>query len=242
MVVTFDDGFYDFAHNAVPVLSEFGYPCTVYVTTHYSNYRVPITNLILDYLLWKSEKTVIRLPEFGFTGEMPLRTFADRQAVLGRIKALLERNELGTVARDEAACILALRLGVNYGEILKVRMLQILCPEKVSRVAQAGVDVQLHTHRHRLPIDETLVRREIEDNRRRIVELTGRVAVHFCYPSGCYSPEYVPWLRACGVESATTCDRGFARRNSDVMRLPRVLDDSRISDVRFEAIVNGLLV
>ena len=41
--------------------------------------------------------------------------------------------------------------------------------------------------------------REIRDNRDRIRDFTGHEAVHFCYPSGDYAPEFLPWLRELGV-------------------------------------------
>src|SRR5579862_8925819 len=53
VVLTFDDGFYDFYAHAFPALREFEYPCTVYLTTWYTRHRVPIFNLVVNYLLWK---------------------------------------------------------------------------------------------------------------------------------------------------------------------------------------------
>ena len=56
VVITFDDGFYDFLKFGVPLLQEFSMPSTLYLTTHYCDYRLPIVNLALDYILWKSQK------------------------------------------------------------------------------------------------------------------------------------------------------------------------------------------
>ena len=50
----------------------------------------------------------------------------------------------------------------------------LMNPQEISEIAKDGVDVQLHTHRHRTPDDEALFQREIEDNRRGIESLTGR--------------------------------------------------------------------
>lgn len=68
-------------------------------------------------------------------------------------------------------------------------------PQEISEIAKDGVDVQLHTHRHRTPDDEALFQREIEDNRRRIESLTGRSPQRFCYPSGVYRQEFISWLQ-----------------------------------------------
>ena len=53
-------------------------------------------------------------------------------------------------------------------------------PDEVAKVSREGVDVELHAHRHRRPLDRDLFRREISDNRKAIEQLTGRTPVHFC--------------------------------------------------------------
>src|SRR5579883_3219271 len=70
VVLTFDDGFYDFHRNALPLLEEFGYPCTLYLTTHYCRYRFPIFNLVVPYVLWKSGRPAMDLSRFGAAGEV----------------------------------------------------------------------------------------------------------------------------------------------------------------------------
>jgi peptidoglycan/xylan/chitin deacetylase (PgdA/CDA1 family) len=242
VAITFDDGFYDFAQSAAPALFEYGYPSTIYLTTYYAKRELPVANLVVDYLLWKSKNVTVTLPEFGMNEPAQIQDAEGKEKVLARIRAWMNRGQTSGTAKDEAAHMIAERLGVDYAEILRRRTLQILSPTKIAELAREGIDVQLHTHRHRLPDSCAMLQKEIEDNRREILELTGKSAVHFCYPSGKYSSEYFPWLRACGIESATTCERGFATQASEMLRLPRVLDDSRLSPVRFEGIVNGLLV
>jgi hypothetical protein len=240
--LTFDDGFYDFLKQGVPILSEFGYPCTLYLTTHYCDYRVPIVSLILHYLLWKCGRKSVRLPQFGLREEMILHTYQDRQKIVRHLLTWAEQREFTTIQKDGIARTLAEGFGLDYDEILRSRLLQILNPAEVAAVTKSGVDVQLHTHRHRTPRDQALFVKEVEDNRRRIVELTGKIPVHFCYPSGDYSVEFFRWLNECGVKSATTCEQGLAMRRSDTMRLPRVLDDCGMDLLRFESVVSGLFV
>src|SRR6185436_11655546 len=95
---------------------------------------------------------------------------------------------------------------------------------EISELASQGVDIQLHTHRHRTPRERELFLREIEDNRKSIRNFTGKAASHFCYPSGDYDPAFLPWLKEAGVVSATTCETGLASRQCDPLLLPRMLD------------------
>ena len=242
VVITFDDGFVDFHEHAVPALQAFHFPCTLYLTTHYCDYRMPIVNLGLDYVLWKSRKSTAAFPKFGIGEPLPLASFEQRQVVVKRLLGYAAERGMNTVDKDELAREIADQVGVDYDRILNRRMLQIMTPEEVCEAAKAGIDIQLHTHRHRVPRGFELFRNEIEDNRQRIIDLTGRNPVHFCYPSGEYHPEFFGWLEACGVESATTCEAGLAQRDSLAMQMPRVLDDSGMELLRFESVVAGLFV
>ena len=240
VAITFDDGLYDFLYHGVSILSEFGYPCTLYLTTYYCKHNLPVITLILDYLLWKSGLATVDLPEQGIDIPAPVRTYAERQQVVQRALSWMEAKGLSAIEKDGVAREIAKRLGVDYQDILDRRIVQIVSDEEARQIWRAGIDLQLHTHRHRTPSDRELFHREIRDNSNCILELTGKRPVHFCYPSGYYLPDFLPWLRELGIKSATTCERGLAHRDSDDLKLPRVLDDSTVDAVRFESIVAGL--
>ncbi len=239
-VITFDDGFYDFYRYALPALKEFGFPCTVYLTTHYCRHRAQVFDLMVSYLLWKSGAALIDLNCIGLPETMPAQTPADHHAILLALRKLAAANSLDTGGKDQLCRGLAAHLGIDYDELLQSRLLQIMTPEEVAETSRAGIDIQLHTHRHRTPADRDLFLREIQDNRAAIAEFTGREASHFCYPSGVYAAEFLPWLADSGVRSATTCDLALAAPDSEPLLLPRLLDDSRIGAVEFESWICGL--
>ncbi|MCC6340918.1 MAG: polysaccharide deacetylase family protein [Bryobacterales bacterium] len=240
VVITFDDGFHDYVHHAVPVLREFGYPCTLYLTTHYCFHRRPVFNLGLGYVLWKSGRTDVDLSALGIPRTMPVRSTLERQAVT---QVLLERSGIlgmDTVGKDEMIHQIAEQLGVDYPDIVRSRMLQVLTPDEAARVVRPGFDIQLHTHRHKTPANRELFLREIRDNAASIREFTGCTPRHFCYPSGDYRMEFLPWLRECEIKSATTCNRGLSNPKSDPLLLPRLLDDSFVGELDFESYLCGI--
>ncbi|HEX4772098.1 MAG TPA: polysaccharide deacetylase family protein [Bryobacteraceae bacterium] len=241
VVITFDDGFYDFLHHGVPILSEFRFPCTLYLTTHYMGKPYPIFNLMLDYLLWKSGQSEVSFSEQGIAEPLSIIDWKRRRDIVQRLVAWLEAQKLDTAAKNGFVSNLATQFEIDYDDLLRSRIGQILTPEEVVRVARAGIDIELHTHRHRTPRIRDQFVREIDDNRVRIAEITGRQPVHFCYPSGVHADDFLPWLHDCGVETATTCERGFARSESNPLLLPRLLDDSNMDLVQFEAFVAGVL-
>jgi hypothetical protein len=69
--------------------------------------------------------------------------------------------------------------------------------------------------------------------------LTGRSTRHFCYPSGVYEPEFLPWLEAEQVVTATTCDPGMASSGCNPLLLPRFVDTSYVTSLEFEGWLTG---
>ena len=107
-------------------------------------------------------------------------------------------------------------------------------------MARAGVDFQLHTHRHRTPLDRLRFIGEVEQNRDLIAEMAGSGnRVHFCYPSGAVRDDFILWLKEAGVQSATTCVHGLATRDEDPFRLPRLLDQYGLGEEEFDAWLTG---
>ena len=116
-----------------------------------------------------------------------------------------------------------------------------MSPAEVTQLATAGFDIQLHTHRHRLSMDNRdEVAREIQDNRQRLQSWVGAEARHFCYPSGKHVQRHGEWLRELAVDSATTCEPGLNDRSTDPYRLRRFLDSEAFSVIEFEAELSGL--
>ena len=116
----------------------------------------------------------------------------------------------------------------------------MLTPDEVTRLSAEGIDFQLHTHRHQTPLDRRLFAREIADNRAHLSTLAGSAPAHFCYPSGIYRKEFLPWLNDAGIVSATTCDAGLASPRSRALLLPRVIDTGHLTDVEFEGWLTGV--
>jgi peptidoglycan/xylan/chitin deacetylase (PgdA/CDA1 family) len=246
VAITFDDGTYDFYKQAYPLLKKYDFPVTVYQTTYYTDHEIPIFNLICSYMLWKRRgEQLVAARELGLSAPtdphtMDLRTELGRHRVVRGLIDLSEREHLTGLQKNELARRLAANLGVDYAELSSKRILQLMNARELADVAAKGVDVQLHTHRHRTPQDERLFRKEVVENRQRIRALTGLEAVHFCYPSGVYRREFVGWLQKEDVVSSTTCDAGLVDRNDDPYFVPRLVDTTSRSQLEFESWVSGV--
>lgn len=241
VALTFDDGGYDFLARAVPVLQAFGFPATVYLSTYYCVNPVPLFPLTASFLLWTARDRALAMePVTGSPRRFDLRDPEAREAAHAHM--LAEASDRGMRDADKQRMLrrLATALDVDYDAVLDARILQLMRPDEVRAVSEAGFDVQLHTHRHHSPVDEALYRAEIRENRDIVEGLAGGPARHFCYPSGVYRAEFVEWLAAEGVHTATTCEPGLASVDDHDLLLPRLVDHAGLSAGEFESWIHGL--
>lgn len=240
--LTFDDGTVDFERRALPVLREFNAPATLYLTTYYSVTRLPVFNTVLPYVLWRGRDSggdVASLCESP--APMPVATDDQRAHARKCLGDYAVSRHFSAVEKDALVERVAAAVKVDYGDIKRRGMMQIMPPDVVRALPKDLVDVQLHTHRHRTPRDRELFMREINDNVRVTHEVLGSTQAleHFCYPSGDYAGEFLEWLRECGVRYATTCVPELASAHDDPLLLPRFVDTMGQSELSFEAWATG---
>jgi len=239
VAITFDDGSYDFYAIAHPLLRDFNFPATLYLTTFYSSYNRPVFDVMCSYLIWKGRGSTLDLePLIGRKDKVVLTTVAARIATTHSLMQFAYAMRLSASDKDALLIRLANSVRVDYDSLLNQRILHIMKPAEVQ--ALEGVDIQMHTHRHRTPIDREKFVREIEDNRSSIKDIVGTEAVHFCYPNGYSNLAFMPWLNELGVESAVTSVPGIATTRSHRLLLPRLVDTSALSSLEFEGWLSGV--
>jgi peptidoglycan/xylan/chitin deacetylase (PgdA/CDA1 family) len=240
VVLTFDDGCSDFYKVAYPLIREFGFPVTVYQSTYYSEYQKPVFNLACSYMLWKARnRTLEPEPILEIDREFSLATEEQRQTIVSALVALSARRNLSGEQKNELAERLAQSLGLDFPALFADRRLYLMSVAEIAELAAKGVDFQLHTHRHRLPQDRELFQAEIRENRKRLLAITGKKPLHFCYPLGSHEQQFLPWLAEDSVISAVTCDPDLARPETGAFLLPRFVDTSGSSHSDFESWLSG---
>jgi peptidoglycan/xylan/chitin deacetylase (PgdA/CDA1 family) len=241
VAITFDDGLFNFFERALPLLKEFNFPSTLYATTFYVEYNKPVFGVAADYLLWKTRVPELDMgPLTGLKRTFEIDNRSGRMAAHSELVSYAVENGLSAKLKNDLLRKLSEQLSIDFEQFCSSRLFHLMTIEEIEEIAKAGVDVQLHTHRHRVPMDQSLFRREISDNRRVIDQIVGCPPTHFCYPSGEYDPAFIPWLKDSDVVSATTCFVDLSHNWSSPFKLPRLIDTMSLSDVEFEGWLTGV--
>lgn len=238
VALTFDDGFHDFYSLAFPIVESFGFPVTVYLTTYYMDYNRPVFDPMVSYLLWLGRnKQLLEWPEI-FPGSISLDE-AGRQRATSTIQNFALKRKLSGREKDGVLSELASRLGLDYEELCRRRVMHLITAEEGRELAARGVNFEYHTHRHRLHARKERMFQELEDNRSRILSISEHEPHHFCYTGGYYLPEHPGVLKDYGIVSATTCEPGICSQKTSPLLLPRLVDTPGLTELEFRSWLTG---
>jgi peptidoglycan/xylan/chitin deacetylase (PgdA/CDA1 family) len=239
-VITVDDGFVSFYWHALPLLSKFSFPATLYVATSDFLRGQPIFRLVVQYMFWKTRVNSLRLDDFfQATKDQPAsvlrRDFARVMWNLVQYGDSLETDAQRTALIVE----LGRRLELDYQAIRSKRLFCLMNSDELSDLPKYNIDVQLHTHNHRFPDDPDLAQAEIQKNIAVLAPYASKPLRHFCYPSGIWSEKQWPILAGAGIRSAMTCEPGLNSSLTRPFAMTRFLDGEDVRQVEFEAEMQG---
>jgi peptidoglycan/xylan/chitin deacetylase (PgdA/CDA1 family) len=238
--LTIDDGFDSVERYAAQLLQQYSFHATVYITTYYCLKQTPVFRLLVQYIFWKTRKRSVEFPS-DIIASCTLVDLADAVerdrimwAIINKAEEMSDETE-----RERLSQRLSRVLDVDIRPVIQSRVFHIMDLSQIKSLVVKGIDVQLHTHRHRFPVDPEHAAREIRDNRAVLKTVVSEQLEHFCYPSGIWSERHWPVLAAAGIRSATTCDPGVNYPSTPPLGLKRFLDSEDISRLEFEAELSG---
>jgi peptidoglycan/xylan/chitin deacetylase (PgdA/CDA1 family) len=230
VAVTFDDGYRDIYTCAYPVLSRYGIPATVFVSTGFIEtgrmfWWDAICRILRHVKKQELELTNIRPRKTGFSENAGarLRVRSGEEKVAAANRLFSEFKQLHADGIDAALEMLRLELGVEPAAQDDDLMLTWQEMQSMSQ----WVDFESHTVTHpllsRVPVESAA--QEIEGSKRELETRLGRPVVGFAYPWGqkeTFTEAVKDILRSRGFRYACASSYGSVSCESDRFELPRV--------------------
>jgi peptidoglycan/xylan/chitin deacetylase (PgdA/CDA1 family) len=217
VAVTFDDGYADNFHVAMPILQQFGLTATFFVATDYLDGGCMFNDMIFEACrhapagAWDTQVTKLGTLQVTAESQRPALALS----IIGKLRYLDPEQRLS------ASRTLLDSTGARPP-------LLMMTSREIVKAFNAGMEIGAHTASH--PILATLsdaeARREIEAGRNRLESLLGAKVPLFAYPNGVpgtdYSRRDVELVRQLGFAGAVTTAPGCAGRRADRFQIPRI--------------------
>jgi peptidoglycan/xylan/chitin deacetylase (PgdA/CDA1 family) len=222
VLVTFDDGYRDFATNAWPMLRSASVPATLFVATGFT--ADPTAGFWWDRL-WRA---VVRAP--STTVETPIGPLpvgpADARPTVASLRAWLKDLDHDAVLHEVDRLVTT--IGGTVAAAVAPPAPAVLDWDDLRRLSGEGVTLAPHTRTHPL-LDRVDLDRAVDEIRGSLADLereTGSIRPILpvlAYPSGAHGESAVEAARRAGMRLAMTTRRGGNDlRRADPLRLRRI--------------------
>ncbi len=216
VTITFDDGYADNLHNAVPILKSFGLSATFFIASGYLDggrmWNDTVIEAVRACSLPQLDLTAIGLTSYDI--DTPQKKRAAAQQIIKAIKHLPYPQRL------ECTRYLEQQVQSLPDDLM-------LTSEQLIQLQKSGMEIGGHTVSH--PIMAKLAaadaKAEVLDNQLFLQQLLATKLRYFAYPNGKpgddYLPEHRQLIADCGYQAAFSTRWGVADKHSDIWQLPR---------------------
>lgn len=215
--VTFDDGYADNEHTALPILKRFGLPATFFVATGFSDGGIMFNDAVIEAVR-RAPAGTLDLSKLGL-GIHDLGDSATRRAAFDVLLGLVKYRPVEE--RDTLVAQLTEALRSTLPNDLMMR------PAQIKRLHDSGMEIGGHTINHPIlkVLDDNQARAEIMGGKQRLEQIIEAPVMLFAYPNGKpgrdYGRRHVELVKGAGFAAAVSTTSGVASGGSDIFQLPR---------------------
>lgn len=185
VLVTFDDGYLDNHHVALPALRQRGMSAVFFVATHYVEQRRLFWWDRVNLLVKKTKKEVLELT-YPERRSFPLRASGDRARAIGRILRTIKDHYALDLERFLEHVADAADVHLSAEEERRRADDLVMTWDHVRELRRAGMDVQSHTHTHCVlqTLPPTALADELTRSRATLEDVLGEPVRALAYPVG----------------------------------------------------------
>ncbi len=217
LCLTFDDGYADNHHVALPILQRHGLTATFFIATGFLDGGRMWNDTIIESIRG-SKVPVLDLALLGL-GRHALGTIEEkRSAIADLIKQIKYRPVAARVTLTEQVAQLA-RVPLPHDLMMS--------SDEVKALHQAGMQIGAHTVSHPIlaGLSDEQARQQIQDSKSFLEQLLGERVGLFAYPNGKpgedYTPQTVALVRSLGFDAAVSTQAGASGAADDLFQIRR---------------------
>ncbi len=223
VVVTFDDGFADNLHTALPILEEFQVPATIYVTSGFIARDVQLMEYELAQIVATS--AILEFAQRTWKIESPAEKKACYDSIRQQLKPASQATRSESIQRlwQESGRQRSDRQGLDRQpappqfELLTVDQLRQLDASEL-------ITIGAHTHAHLVltAVSPEQAKHDIASGKQWLETQLRHPVLDFAYPYGAFDANIQECVRGLGFRTAVTTVREPLSGNCDVLALPRI--------------------
>ena len=192
--------------------------------------------------MWRGAGRRASLGPLGDQIALPARSHvAERHALHNRLRRACAERRYSAAEKHEVLRGICESIDIDFDALCASRLMHIMNEKEIQSLPARLVDLQLHTHRHRIEPERHAFHADLATNEKIVMQIShdDTPRRHFCYPMGEYDAMSRANLAAYPMQSAATCDPGLVSQHTDPLLLPRLIDTMATSDATFSAWVTG---
>lgn len=221
--ITFDDGYADNFHVALPILQHHGLTATFFIATGFLDGGRMWNDTLIETVRRCDDLSALALDDLPVIASEARQSRASLIAAQqAAIASLINRIKYRPVAeRISLTEELAKKVQVQLPNDL------MMTSTEVKAMRQAGMQIGAHTVSHPIlaRLTDEQAREEIANSKRFLEQLLGERITVFAYPNGKpgedYLPQSVEVVRSLGFDAAVSTQWGASRMGDDPLQIKR---------------------